>query len=659
MNVPIKVLFSIIARHSRRHSCGRQQNLADPLSNPSPRNSGPSCWIQRVVPTRFNQTHDSTTFVGFLIVRYGYSTRDRQSATCQAGRFAELDRLSVAIIGDGVHPNTTYPLRRRTPRSEHPTREPRNANKRLSCACPLCDLKWIQSFRYHIISLEVRPHELWIASMADKQHLAWLREGVAAWNQRRANIPFRPDLSNIDLAPRSGASVSERFAMDQSSPLLNFDGYFDLSGIDLSYGFLARLIADSLISRESDFTNSILTWARLRDADLWRSKFDNAKLPGADLSRADLTGTRLWTADLFTTRAQLDYSSPPELSTTVIRCIPDLMIVLNELKDLYADYTDIDTVTHYFRGHKSQCFNLAPTLMREDSVHRRRLLRAFESPILTDLMARHPERFSEATSAFDRLVLARQHGLPTRLLDVTKNPLVALYFACEDRDDTQDAEFHVFAVPRTLIKPFHSEAVSVIANFTRLSRGEQNWLLTKRKSDTDEDNDVPPEFHIPNQTSWYGYRDILARLCVAITEEKPGFENRIDPRDLFSVFVVEPRQSFDRIRLQSGAFLMSAFHERFERSEITKRSAGIPIYHHYVLNVPNSCKRALMEDLRRLNVTREALFPSLDESARAIESRYVNYGLQERRPWTIEPDLHDLDALEALLESPEMSDKWH
>ena len=231
--------------------------------------------------------------------------------------------------------------------------------------------------------------------------------------------------------------------------------------------------------------------------------------------------------------------------------------------------------------------------------------------------------------------MAQHHQLKTRLLDITRNPQVGLFFACND-DEKEDGRLHVFAVPKSLIKPFNSDAVSLISNFAKLPRSEQNMLLGKTEADAVGDA-YPPEALNPGQGIRL-FKQAKAHLYSIIRRERPNFQERIDIRDLFRVFVVEPQQMFERIRAQSGAFLISAFHERFEQTEIRKVNAEIPTYAHHVLAVPHCAKGSMLDDLRMLNVTPETLFPGVDQSARTITQQYLNRPTE--RPMTVqEPEI--------------------
>lgn len=114
------------------------------------------------------------------------------------------------------------------------------------------------------------------------------------------------------------------------------------------------------------------------------------------------------------------------------KSLSDYILIINRLAEICRSYSG----RLVFRGHSdsSSKYKLIPTIGR--SGYR---LEYAENEMVMEMLTLRPEEFSGIVSSFDLLSKLQHFGLPTRLLDFTYNPLVALYFACcnEKRTDSR------------------------------------------------------------------------------------------------------------------------------------------------------------------------------------------------------------------------------
>ena len=484
--------------------------------------------------------------------------------------------------------------------------------------------------------------------MANPEHIRLL-PFVGRWNECRLAQDFQPDLSDVDLHEEfvkngfpshperrlwlpsinlSGANLRGTSLEKVNFQSANLDEA-DLTNANLTGGVLnkANLRGANLLGAKlngvdlgsADLTGADLVGAELSDAKLFQSKLAGSKLEGAildgadfaytDLTGVDFTGSQPWTAKFHS--GNLAVAEQGGISYHTIKTVGDLLEIIKEIAALDAEHP------LYFRGEPEIYSKLRASLSRPDDGRGR--LHVYEGDMLSDLISRRPEDFSGMTSALGQWVLAQHHGLRTRFLDITKNPLASLFFACEPSspEKLSDGRLHIFAVPKVLIKSFNSDAVSIIANFAKLPMRAKDRILGRIDQ---MDPQLRPE----------GYFNDMNVLYQLIRQEKPYFYRRINIGDFYRVYVVEPQQSSERVRAQSGALLVSAFYNRFERDEIRKTNEHIPVYAHYRLTIPYDVKQKIIEELEMLGVSRETLFPGLDEGAAATMRHY--------RRWDGEPD---------------------
>ncbi len=261
--------------------------------------------------------------------------------------------------------------------------------------------------------------------------------------------------------------------------------------------------------------------------------------------------------------------------------------------------TTLGRVDHeyFFRGHADSVENILPKIYRKKpvvgkSTVRDKALIQNEDKIFKEIIMRAPQEFVNEHTAIEKLVKMQHYGLSTRLLDVTSNPLVALYFAAQHlTKERENGEVVILKIPKNEIKFYDSDTVGILAN------------IAKMKSD----------FSFPEKKSY---------LLHEIRKDVPSFSDIIRLADVNSVVPVKVKLNNNRIVRQSGAFLLYGIN-----GEKNKPAKINPHWIERKITIDQKDKAGLLKSLDLLGINGSSLYPEIDyQAAHLIKTYEYNDG---------------------------------
>lgn len=258
----------------------------------------------------------------------------------------------------------------------------------------------------------------------------------------------------------------------------------------------------------------------------------------------------------------------------------DKNVTQEELMEARLNLVRSSKDTMAYRGQTNIVWDLEPSVFRDDNIYS-------ENIFYDKLSMREPEEFNEKI-IFKNLVKMQHYALPTRLMDLTFNPYIALFFACEDLNDSV-AVVYVF---NEYFDRFDNKEVEI---FARCATKERKY------------------------GSLEGYYESIFDLEFkdSITDNKQTYvKNRLkEPR------FVRTNLDNERIKRQDGAFIIfgAEVDKVTKISDVTSSAIAAII-------IRGNNKMHILSELSEFGIHQGFVYPELEHQARHIRTAYKKQG---------------------------------
>jgi len=243
-------------------------------------------------------------------------------------------------------------------------------------------------------------------------------------------------------------------------------------------------------------------------------------------------------------------------------------IVTEDIKSISMYFEILDSLlkaekdAFWFRGHADQSWELKPSALRYPTIEKRELALKIQS----DFKRLVYNKLNSAPPLSDKVSwmgLAQHYGIPTRFLDWTRNPAIALYFAINGHTD--------------------KTACVYLLNAEELNK---KAFATDRIFSADED--------------------------ISFFEKYLELDGKENSRGKKKTIAINPIYNSERILLQRGAFTL---HGNKKFSLDSSQASSL-----VCINIKPENKSKLRTELRRIGIDQMSIFPEPEHVSKYLKN---------------------------------------